>query len=192
MTEAKQSPTPSIDYHFPGQREDEEVKFILRRHRITLLPMVLIFSGMTFLPLAFYSLLVPYVLTAFVYKPYSEIYFLIITIYYGFLWIIFFIEWLDYFLDIWIITDQRIIDIQQKNLFHRVSSEIDLKRVQDISSAVEGIFQTFLQFGDIKVQTASEENSISLKQVPHPVTVRREIMELCKAAQEESGWGFGN
>jgi uncharacterized membrane protein YdbT with pleckstrin-like domain len=192
MTETKQSPTPSIDYHFPGQRDDEEIKFLLRRHRITLLPMALFFSGMAFLPLAFYSLLVPYTLTAFAYRPYSDIYFLLMTIYYGFLWIIFFIEWLDYYLDIWIITDQRIIDIQQKNLFHRVASEIDLKRVQDISSAVEGVFQTFFQFGDIKVQTASEENSINLKQVPRPVTVRREIMELCKAAQEESGWGFGH
>lgn len=190
MTEDTESPTPSIDYHFPGQREGEEVKFILRRHTVTLLPLVLVFFAFAFLPLAFYSLFVPYALPALAQKPYSDIYFLVMTIYYGFLWIIILIEWLDYYLDIWIVTDQRILEIEQNNLFHRVSSELDLKRVQDISSAVNGMWQTFFQYGDIKIQTASESNVITPKSIPHPVMVRREIMELCKAAQEESGWGL--
>lgn len=181
--------TTRIDYHFPGQREDEEIKFILRRHKITLLPALLVFFFMAFLPLAFYSLLVPYTFSAFLYEPFSSIYFLAITIYYGFLWIIIFIEWLDYYLDVWIVTNQRILDIEQRNLFHRVIAELDLKRVQDISSTVGGLWQTFFQYGDIKIQTASEENIIRPKQIPHPVTVRREIMRLCKEAQEQAGWG---
>jgi membrane protein YdbS with pleckstrin-like domain len=190
METDKDSPTPSIDCHFPGQREDEEVKFILRRHKITLLPILVLSCLLALLPLAGYSLLALSGLSFFTYKPFSELYFLLITIYYGFLWIIIFIEWLDYYLDVWIITDQRILDIEQKNLFHRVSSELDLKRIQDISSKVEGPIQTFFQYGDIQIQTASENNIINPKQIPHPVTVRREIMELCKAAQEEAGWGL--
>jgi membrane protein YdbS with pleckstrin-like domain len=190
MTEDKASPTPSIDYSFPGQREDEEVKFILRRHPITLVPVVFISCFMVVLPLAAYSFFIAPTFPFFLREPYHDFYFLLTTIYYGFLWIILFIEWLDYYLDVWIITNQRILDIQQKNLFHRVASEIDLKRVQDISSTVEGPLQTFFQYGDIQIQTASENNLINPRQVPHPVTVRREIMELCKAAQDESGWGI--
>lgn len=190
MTDKKDFPAPAIAYRFPGQRDNEEIKFILRRHTITLLPLLLVFFFFTFLPLAFYSLFVPYDVPLLAQKPYSDIYFLMTTVYYGFLWIIAFIEWLDYYLDIWIVTDQRILDIEQNNLFHRIASEIDLKRVQDISSTVNGLLQTFFQYGDVKVQTASEENNINLKQIPHPVTVRREIMELCKAAQEEAGWGL--
>lgn len=190
MTEDKILPRKKINFSFPGQRDGEEIRFILRRHKITLVPTVTIFFILTLLPLAFYSLLVPYPFSLLAQRPYSDIFFLSITIYYGFLWIIFFIEWLDYYLDIWIVTDERILDIQQKNLFHRVSAEIDLKRVQDISSTVNGFWQTFFQYGDIKLQTASEDNIIKPIAIPHPVVVRREIMELCKAAQEESGWGL--
>ncbi len=187
----KASPTPSIDCHFPGQREGEEVKFILRRHPITLVPAILIFCFMAVLPLAAYSFFVTPTFPFFAREPYRDFYFLLTTIYYGFLWIILFIEWLDYYLDVWIITGQRILDIEQKNLFHRVASEIDLKRIQDITSTVEGPLQTFFQYGNVQVQTASENSRINLRQISHPVTVRREVMELCKAAQEGAGWGIG-
>lgn len=182
-------PAAASSYRFPGQRENETIKYILRRHRITLLlPLIYLFF-LAWLPLAFYALLIPGVFSAFMRPPYQELYFLLITIYYGFLWIITFIEWIDYYLDIWIITDQRILDIQQRGLFHRVSAELDLKRVQDITSTVDGPWQTFFQYGDIQLQTASEENIIKPRAIPHPVTVRREIMDLCKAAQEGAGWG---
>lgn len=189
MTETKASPTPSLNCSFPGQRPDEEVKFLLRKHPVTLVPVVLISCFLAVLPLAAYSLFLTPTFPFLARAPYADLYFFLTSIYYGFLWIIVFIEWLDYYLDVWIITDQRILDIQQKNLFHRVASEIDLKRVQDISSAVEGPLQTFFQYGDIHIQTASENNLINPRQIPHPVTVRREIMELCKAAQDEAGWG---
>lgn len=180
---------PKVKCRFPGQRDNEEIRFILRRHKITLLPTAIIFFCLAFLPLAAYSLFLPLAFSAFLDKPYSDIYFLLITIYYGFLWIILFIEWLDYYLDIWIITNQRILSIEQQNLFHRMIAELDLKRVQDITSKVDGAWQTFFKFGDIKIQTASEESVIKPMAIPHPVIVRREIMNLCKAAQDQAGWG---
>lgn len=186
----KVSKKNELSYRFPGQRDDETIKLILRKHRITLLgPLIYLFI-LAFLPLAFYTLLIPYTFSAFMQKPYEDLYFLMITIYYGFLWIITFMEWIDYYLDIWIITDQRLLDIQQNSFFHRIVAELDLKRVQDITSTVDGPWQTFFQYGDIQIQTASEENIIKPKSIPHPVTVRRQIMDLCKAAQEEAGWGI--
>ena len=182
-------PKTELSYRFPGQRPNEDIKFILRRHKVTMIvPLVYLFI-LAFLPLAFYALLIPYTFSAFMRAPYQDIYFLFITIYYGFLWIIAFTEWIDYYLDIWIITNQRIMDVQQRGLFHRVVAELDLKRIQDIISTVNGPLQTFFQYGDIQIQTASEENIIRPKAIPHPVTVRRKIMDLCRAAQETSGWG---
>lgn len=179
-----------ISCRFPGQRDDEKIQFILRRHKITLFIPLLYLIVLAFLPIVLYALLIPYTFSAFLESPYMEIYFLMILIYYGFLWIISFIEWMDYYLDIWIVTNQRILDVQQRGVFHRVVAELDLKRVQDIRSTVSGSLQTIFQFGDIQIQTASEDNVIKPKSIPHPVTVRREIMELCKAAQEKAGWGI--
>lgn len=177
-------------YQFPGQREGEEVKFILRRHKITLLTALLYFCLLALLPLIFYTLLAPYAFPILINSPYKDIYFMIATIYYGFLWIVAFMEWVDYYLDIWIVTNERILDIEQRGLFHRIVSEVDLKRVQDITSTVDGPIQTFFKFGNIQIQTASEENIVRPKLIPHPVTVRREIMDLCKQAQEKNRWVF--
>jgi len=177
-------------YRFPGQREGEEIKMILRKHKITLISFFLYMMFLAFLPLVFYLLIAPDVLPSLMTKPYSDIFVLSASIYYGFLWIILFMGWSDYYLDIWIITNERLLDVEQKGLFHRIVSELDLKRVQDITSNVSGAIPTFFEFGDIDIQTAAEMNKFKMKSIPHPVTIRREITELCRIAQEKNRWVF--
>jgi hypothetical protein len=63
-----------------------------------------------------------------------------------------FITWIDYYFDVWIITNERIINIEQKNLFIRTTSEVTLTRVQDVTATIGGFFPTLLDFGDVLVQ----------------------------------------
>lgn len=169
---------------FPGQREGEIVEFVLRSHILTLTMPFLAILFMAAIPMVFYALIIPMTLPAFLYKPYQDIYFLLTTIFYGFLWIIVFLEWSDYYLDIFLITNKRIMIIRQLGLFHRVVSELELSKIQDITSSVNGPLQTLFDFGSLEIQTASEDNKVEPKFIPHPVTVRRKIMELCDAAQK--------
>lgn len=67
-----------------------------------------------------------------------------------------FILWSDYYLDVWIITNKRLIDIQQKGLFNRSVSELGMDKVQDVTIKVNGFVQTLLKFGSLEVQTASQ------------------------------------
>lgn len=64
------------------------------------------------------------------------------------------VAWLGYYLDVWIITSERVIDIEQKTLFHREISEISLDRVQNVTIEVPGFMATVLKFGNMKIQTA--------------------------------------
>ncbi|RJQ37216.1 PH domain-containing protein [Candidatus Parcubacteria bacterium] len=73
--------------------------------------------------------------------------------------------WVKYYLDAWIITDQRIIAIEQHGLFHRSITEIAMERVQDVTIVVPGLLATFLGFGTITVQTASESR-YTIRHVP--------------------------
>lgn len=66
------------------------------------------------------------------------------------------VKWLDYYLDVWIITDQRIIDVEQRGLFHREISEIALDRVQNVTVEIPGFMATLLKFGNIKIRTAGQ------------------------------------
>ena len=180
------------NYSFPGQRKDEEIELVLRKHLITLLPHFIYISLMFLLPVAFYIFIVPIVFPAFLNAPYDKLFILLSLIYYGFIWIMVFTIWVDYYLDVWIITNERLLDIEQIGFFNRVVSELDLKRIQDITSRVYGILPTMFGFGNINIQTAAEEERFKMKTIPHPVTTRRKITQLYRAAKEKDRFIFKN
>lgn len=77
--------------------------------------------------------------------------------------------WTHYYLDLWIITDRRIILIDQIRFFNRNVSIFRLERLQDIEYSIKGIVPTFLGFGTINAQTASTfENNFRSSGLPDP------------------------
>lgn len=173
------------EYSFPGQYENENIILVIRRHKIILLTYAFYIILMAVIPPIFYFSIIPGALSGFFYEPYDKIFILLSIIFYGFVWIVAFTIWLDYYLDIWILTDQRIIDVEQVGLFSRVVSEVDLEKIQDVTSEVHGVLPTIFGFGDIHVQTAAEEKRFAMKSIPHPVTTRREIIKLYREAKEK-------
>lgn len=70
----------------------------------------------------------------------------------------FFLSWIRYWLDVWIITTERVVAIDQIHLFNRKITEFSLSRVQDVTVSVPNILATFMHYGNITVQTAGEIN----------------------------------
>ncbi len=173
------------EYSFPGQYENEKIALVVRRHKIILLTYGFYIILMAAIPPIFYFSIMPRAFPGFLYEPYDKVFVLLSIIFYGFVWIAAFTVWLDYYLDIWIVTDQRILDVEQVGLFSRVVSEVDLEKIQDVTSEVHGMPATIFGFGDIQVQTADEEKKFTMKSVPHPVTTRREIIRLYRKAKEK-------
>lgn len=97
-------------------------------------------------------------------------------------WLSFFVIWMDFHLDVWIVTDRRIIDIEQYSLFSRDISEFRLDRVQDITVEVKGILPTLLHFGDLHVQTAGEARRFIIKNIPEPYHVKDQIVRAQASA----------
>jgi len=85
--------------------------------------------------------------------------------------------WTDYYLDVWMVTSKRIVDLEQKGLFHRKSSVFRIERIQDVTVEVNGIIATLLNFGDIHVQTAGEAQEFVMKGIARPKYVREIILE---------------
>lgn len=83
-----------------------------------------------------------------------------------------------YMLDVWIVTDRRIIDSTQHGFFNRTVSELHLTRVQDISVHTVGVIPTLLHFGDLQVQTAGTEEKFNFLQIPNPLAVKDAIMAV--------------
>lgn len=103
--------------------------------------------------------------------------FFISTAWLFFTWIAFIIAWTNYYLDVWVVTNERILDIEQYSLFSRDVSEFRLDRIQDVTIEVKGILPTLLHFGTVHVQTAGEAREFIINGVPDPYKVRDALIK---------------
>lgn len=103
------------------------------------------------------------------------------------LWGFFAIQWTNFYLDVWYVTQKRIIDVEQKGIFHREISNLRFDKIQDISIEVTGFIATMLNFGDIHVQTAAEDSSdFFMKDARNPERVRKIIFSQHNVESERT------
>jgi uncharacterized membrane protein YdbT with pleckstrin-like domain len=107
-------------------------------------------------------------------------------------WIAFFVLWTDYYLDVWYVTNERIIAVEQKGLFWREIIDLRYEKVQDVTVEISGIISTLLDFGDLHVQTAGVGREIILRKAAKPDEAKRIILyehskTLEKHQQEPAG-----
>lgn len=81
-----------------------------------------------------------------------------------------------YYLNQWVITNTRIIEIHQYGYFSREVSSLLLIKVQDVQSDVEGIFGTLLGYGQLEVQSAGTEEHFIMDDIADPQGLRDLIM----------------
>ncbi len=98
--------------------------------------------------------------------------------------IAFFLLWTDYYLDVWFVTNIRVIAIEQRGLFNRNISTFRLDMIQDATVKVPGILATILRFGTVEVNTASEE-SFTFGGAACPYELKEKIMEEHHRVQGE-------
>ena len=82
------------------------------------------------------------------------------------------LTWYRYHNDIWVITNQRLIDSYKKHPFSLAVGTADLVNVQDMSVERNGILNTMLDYGDIVCQTAAEMQGFRLRGIPDPRSVQ--------------------
>ena len=89
-------------------------------------------------------------------------------------------------MDEWIITNERIIDINQRDFWSRDVSSVLLVRVQDVESDVSGLFHTLFGFGRVTVESAgADATKTCMKGLSNPRRVRDLIMKEAMRARKE-------
>lgn len=92
-------------------------------------------------------------------------------------WNLAFIAWTNYYLDTWIVTNRRIIDIDQRGLFKRKVTTLMLERIQDITVDMDGLVPTLMGFGTLTLHTAGAENpDIVIRFAAHPQYAKDRIL----------------
>lgn len=86
--------------------------------------------------------------------------------------------WVAWHFTTFVITDQRFIEIIQKSLFSRRVHDIKLAQIQSVGYEVNGLSETLLGFGTIKLRSYIGE--VIITQVRHPARVQKEITSLLR------------
>lgn len=84
-----------------------------------------------------------------------------------------------------VITNQRIIDFDQKGLFDKIVSESTYDKIQDISFKKKGLIATLFNYGTIIIQTAGQNGNLEIQNVYKPEKVQAMIAEIQKEAGQK-------
>ncbi|MBI5654829.1 PH domain-containing protein [Candidatus Uhrbacteria bacterium] len=172
-------------HHLPGSDLKEQKVLYFRRHPITLLPLILITVFVFFIPPAAYFLTQIF-RPGFLDEPgYFTLFVLGGTAFFLFGILFAFQMFVEYWLDVFILTERRILDIDQRGLFSRTVSELRLYRTQDVTAEVKGMLHTILDYGNVYIQTAGEIERFHFEEIPHPNHVAKLILELSEADRKE-------
>lgn len=164
---------------FPGKEPNEKIIMMVRRHKVVIVKRLVLVFIAGFLPVLAYLGVTRF--TEWLDDPAKLLYLVLVflaSLFYLYWLLMLYESWVNYYLDVWIITDERIIAMEQISLFHRDVSELRLNTIQDVSSDAHGIMASIFQYGNILVQTASAEERFRFMKVPHPEIIARKILEL--------------
>lgn len=175
--------------HLPNARPGEHVVLLLRRHWIEVLKIILLTLFLISLPLFVGGALVFVDAPVLSHDIFAPLLLVLLGAYLLIVLIITMTEITDYWLDVWIVSNERIINSEQHGLFNRVVSEVHLNQIQDITSEQRGFLGTFLTFGNVFVQTAAERERFTFKNIDNPDATKIHIGELittCKTAHRHA------
>jgi len=162
----------------------EDKLYTIRRHPVTFLPTILLYIALGAVPFGVYFLIAnifPNLLIGPVSRP-SLI--LFASAYYLSVLLFFYSYFLEFYLDITIITNDRMVDVEQSSLFGRTVAEVDLYQIQDAASVVNGVFPSLFNYGDVVVQTAGSVPKFTLHNVPRPHEVRQMLLDFSSADKQ--------
>jgi membrane protein YdbS with pleckstrin-like domain len=155
------------DYFSQNLKEGEKMIVVARKHWASfILP---IFK-------TFLILIIPFFFSFFLFSSLFGVIIFFIWMSFGFAYGLY--QWLCWYFDSFVITNKRIININQKRLFARSVFEANLVHVQDVTYEINGILASIFNYGTVRVQTAAASSSFEIPSVEKPKEVQELIMDL--------------
>lgn len=153
--------------YFDDQLDDEEVLFVFRKHPVVMR------KGLVIAMLAILLGTLPSLI-----KP--EYAYLFGGLAAGFVLsiIVFMPSWISWHYSVFIVTDQRLIQITQKGLWKRSVVDIGLSQIQMVNYEVGGLQETMLGYGTIMIQTFVGD--LTIHDVHHPAKIQKKLLTILR------------
>jgi uncharacterized membrane protein YdbT with pleckstrin-like domain len=92
----------------------------------------------------------------------------------------YFILW---FYDVYIITNKRVVLVNQKSLFSREFVETDIEKIQDVTYSIKGIFATIFKYGTVQIRTSTGLN-LELTDLSDPDEIQEMLKNLADVTHQ--------
>jgi len=154
---------------FDGQRPNEEVLFIFRRHIISMRK-------------GFYLLVIPFVLSSLPTLIFQNniqdnvgLFMAIAFSGLGLGLLLFSYHYILWYFTVYVVTNQRIRQITQKGFFGKDVIELQLSKIQNISYNIPGLSGEMFKFGTIVIQTIVGD--LIINNVEHPEKIYNKLQD---------------
>lgn len=172
--------TEPVGIQIEGMNADERVVLFIRWHFtknlpwitaslvLALSPSVLLFPGV----FSFISSVIP-----------QRFIFILISFYYLIILGYIFLHFITWFYNVGVITTKRIVDIDFNDIMNKDVAITRIPDVIDVEFNQNGFIKSYLDYGDVLIQTEAEKENFEFKDVPHPAKITDTILDLI----DESG-----
>lgn len=176
-----------MDRYFPSQMADEQVLLVVREDLVVLATKLFVWLILALILILFYIFIpeqAPWLFTGDLLKLTT----LATYLYELFLAVSLFLILVLYYLNVHVVTNVRIVDIDQVGLFGHTISELQIEKIEDVTSETRGILGTLFDFGTVFIQTAGARERFAFENVPNPGKIAQIIAD---AYQNSSGRSLG-
>lgn len=162
---------------FADQEEDEKIELFLRRHGVTNIPWILGAALGFLFPVMIFSFPAVVVFVRSFQVP-GEVLLGVLVLWYLLVLTYAIEKYLHWYFNIYIVTNQHLVDIDFHNLLSRDKVEVRLDDVQSVKSSFSGIFGPLFNFGNLHIETAAQRQKLDFIAVPEPDLVTERIQDL--------------
>jgi hypothetical protein len=175
----------AFEFQMPQILEGEEIKIFLRKHIMFLVAPLATIAAIMILPTIGVLILSDFV-PILAQSPIKNFIILFMSAYSLILCGVGLFIWFRYYFSYLIVSNLRLIEIEQKSIFDRTTSELELIRIEDVKALVRGILPTLLHYGDVLVETAgATTQNFLFEKIPNANYVSSQILELSQISLGE-------
>jgi len=155
--------------------EDEKILEVLHRHSY-------VYFRDSFKTL-FFGMILP-VLGYLIFPSLIFVFFVWLVI--GFFGMVY--HFLDWYYDVWIITNFGVIDIEVNGIFDKNAKRVEYTAIDALGYKINGVVATLLNFGDVTIDTMGTHMSLVLKEAPNPKKIEKLVVKYQERFVEESSF----
>ncbi|MBU1085211.1 MAG: PH domain-containing protein [Candidatus Beckwithbacteria bacterium] len=167
---------------FETQEAKEVILVLLRQHWMTQISWIVTAGVMVLMPISLVWIpIISFMPSNFQVMAVMMWYLLTIAFVYE--------KFITWFYHVFIITDERVIDVDFYNLLYKEVSEAKIDNIEDVTYRQGGVARAMFNYGDVEMQTAGERQEFKIENVPEPHRVVKILNELKLEEEHEKIMG---